>query len=128
MSRALPPSGSTIPSRRSTLCLLESSKGPNCTFPSTPSTMTLDTDLTSLNGPGAFFGLLHSTAQNSSLFLIHVCLLRLCARSLAQRDQLAAIPSGTRVGDDAQRFPLATKNRSLSLPSASPEWGEDQPA
>src|ERR1700726_3015394 len=83
MSRALPPRGSITPSRRSTLSLFESSKGPNCRFLSTPSAMALNTDLVHLSG------LLNHQRKTQA----RPCSTFACfgsPRSLAQSDQHAA--------------------------------------
>src|SRR5882757_1187487 len=121
MSRALLPRGNTTPSRRSTLSLLESSKGPNCRFLwISSSAMALGMDLVCLSGCSII------RAKPKRAFLVDISLLRLSARSFAQRDQDAATGCWMLTADDAQRFPLANKDRTLSPLSVSPGWGEDR--
>src|SRR5882757_3216313 len=55
------------------------------------------------------FRVAQSSAQNPSASLIDVCLLRLSAHSLAQRDQHAATGMRDAYSRRCQRFPLANR-------------------
>src|ERR1700757_834162 len=78
------------------------------------------------------FWVVQSSGQNPRRVSDRCCLLRLSARGLAQRDQLAAqtdqhaaTEGGVLATNDTRRFPLADRDRTLSPLWASPEWGED---
>src|ERR1700692_1591660 len=80
----------------------------------------------SWHGLSVPFRVAQSSAQNPSASLIDVCLLRISARILAQKGISTRRPAcGMLTADDAQRFPLANRGRTLSSLWAPPEWGED---
>jgi hypothetical protein len=53
-------------------------------------------------------------AKPERAFLMDMSLLLLSAGSVAQRDQHAATGVGTLAADDARRFPLVNRGRTLS--------------
>jgi hypothetical protein len=63
-------------------------------------------------------------AKSERAFLMDIGLLRLSARSLAQKDQHTATGCRMLAANDTWRFPLADRGRTLSPLLASPEWGE----
>lgn len=65
-------------------------------------------------------------AKPKRAFLIDISLLRLSARSFTKKDQHVATGGGMLAANDARRFPLANRGRTLSPLWVSPEWGEDR--